>query len=166
MFLTHALSCPKARLVITRHNELRNLQLKYWVKFVKMWVSSRYLHHWWGKNFRNFQIQATKEKQVCQLEGYGLTGKRSFFDLKVFNPLARCHLSIITIVFELFIKKMKAKRNGSMTSESFKWNMDSSHHLCFHVLEEWVENAAVSFHMLVSVWLTEEKSLKARLVHG
>ena len=29
---------------------------------------------------------------MCQLEGYGLTSKRSIFDVKVFNPLARCHL--------------------------------------------------------------------------
>ena len=56
-----------------------------------MWLSSRYLHHWQGKSFRNLQICATKQEQISQLEGYGLTGKWPFVT-KVFNPLARCHL--------------------------------------------------------------------------
>ena len=65
---------------------------------------------------------------------------------------------------------MKTKRNGSITSESFKWNMDRLQHLCFHVLEEWAGNAAVSFRILLNVLLRrkEPKSkisawVKARL---
>ena len=65
---------------------------------------------------------------------------------------------------------MKTKRNVSITSESFRWNMDRSHHLCFHVLEEWAGNAAVSFRILLNVLLRrkEPKSkistwIKARL---
>ena len=58
------------------------------------------------------------------------------------------------------------KINGSITSESFKWNMDRSHQLCFNVLEEWAGNVAVSFRMLLmNVLLTEEKNLKVRSVH-
>ena len=40
---------------------------------------------------------------------------------------------------------MKTKRNGSIINESFKWNIDRSHHLCFRVLEECAGNDAVSF---------------------
>ena len=29
---------------------------------------------------------------MYQLDGYGLPGKRSFFDVRIVNPLARCHL--------------------------------------------------------------------------
>ena len=35
--LQHALSCPNGGLVITRHNELRNLTSEI-VKFAKMWL--------------------------------------------------------------------------------------------------------------------------------
>ena len=52
---------------------------------------------------------------------------------------------------------MKTKRNGNITSESFKWNMDLSHHLCFHVLEEWAGNVAVSFGMLLNVLLANRR---------
>ena len=65
---------------------------------------------------------------------------------------------------------MWTKRNGSITSESFKWNMDRSHHLCFHVLEEWAGNAVVSFCILLNVLLTRKERkimisawIKARL---
>ena len=43
---------------------------------------------------------------------------------------------------------MKKKRNGTVTSQSFKWNMDRSHHLCSHGLEEWAGNAAIFFRIL------------------
>ena len=54
------------------------LQLKYLVKFAKMYLSSPYLNYWRGKNFLNLQIQSTKQEQMCQLEGCGLTDKQPF----------------------------------------------------------------------------------------
>ena len=57
---------------------------------------------------------------------------------------------------------MKTKRNRSITSESFKWNMDRSHHLSFHVLEEWAGDVAVSFRILLNVFKISAW-IKARL---
>ena len=75
--LQHVLSYPKGGLVITRHNELKNLTAEILGEVSKN-VAIEPLHHWRGKNFQNLQIQVTKQEQMCQLEGYGSTGKRPF----------------------------------------------------------------------------------------
>ena len=77
-----------------------------------MWLLSRYLQHWRRKNFWNLQIRATKQEQICQLEDYGLTGKWPFVTsgFSIYYPD-----TIYTTVFQLFIKRMKTKRNGSIT---------------------------------------------------
>ena len=76
--LQHALSCPKGGLVITRHNELRNLTAEILGEVCKNVVIEPLLTPLLGRNFRILQIRATKQEQMCHLEGYGLTGKRLF----------------------------------------------------------------------------------------
>ena len=76
---------------------------------------------------------------MCQLEGYGVTGKRPF--VTVFNPLARFHLHHSLPVVH--------KKNENEKKR-----------------EEGAGDATVSFRILLKVLLTEEKNLKVRSVHG
>ena len=74
----HALSFPKGGLVITRHKELRNLTDEILGKVCKNVVIEPLLTPLIGEEFPNLQMRATKQEQMCQLGGYGLTGKRPF----------------------------------------------------------------------------------------
>ena len=57
---------------------------------------------------------------------------------------------------------MGTKRNGSITSESFKWNMDRSHHLCFHVLEKWAGECSHIFLHTVERLANRRKEPKSK----
>ena len=76
--LQHALSCPKGGLVITRHNELRNLAAETLGEVCKNVTIEPLLTSLMGQDFRNLQIRATKQEQMCQPESYGLTDKWPF----------------------------------------------------------------------------------------
>ena len=52
-----------------------------------------------------------------------IKGQMVFCDVSVFNPVARCHLHHRLLVVH---KKMKTETSGSITTKSFKWNMDHS----------------------------------------
>ena len=70
--LQHAVSCPKGGLVITRHNELRNLTAEILGAVCKNVVIEPLPTPLTREELRNLQIRATKQEQMCQLEGYGL----------------------------------------------------------------------------------------------
>ena len=113
--LQHVLSCPKGGLVITRHNEMRNLTAEILGEVCKNVVIKPLLTALMGEELPK------STNTSSQARGFST------------------HLpdAIYTIVSQLFIKRTKTKRNGSVTSQPFKWNMVHSHHLCFHVLEKW-----------------------------
>ena len=70
--LQHALSCPKGLLVFTR---LRNLTAEILGEVCKNVVIELLLTPLTGKDFLTLQIRATKQEQMCQLEGYGLMSR-------------------------------------------------------------------------------------------
>ena len=76
--LQHALSCPKGGLVITRHNKLRNLTAEILREICKNVVVKLLRTPLTGTNFLNLHVRATKQEQICKLDGCGLTGKRAF----------------------------------------------------------------------------------------
>ena len=76
--LQHALSCSKGGLVMNRHNKRRNLTAEILGEVSKQVVIELLLTPSTGEKFPNFQIRATKQEQLCQLEGYGITGRRPF----------------------------------------------------------------------------------------
>ena len=131
--LQHALSCPKGGLVITRHNELRNLTAEILVEVCKNVVIEPLLTPLTGEELPKSSNTSNQARADVSARGLWINGQTTFCEVRVFNPLAICHC---TIVFQLFIKRMKTKINGSITSESFKWNMNRSHHLYFLVLGE------------------------------
>ena len=129
--LQHVLSCLKGGLVITRHNELRNLRAEILGEVCKNVVMEPLLTPLMGKELRKSSNASNQARADVSARGLWINGQTAFCDVRVSNPLFRCHL-----YHSLLVKRMKTKRNGSITSESFKWNMDRSHHLCFYVLEE------------------------------
>ena len=131
--LQHALSCPKGGPVITRHNELRNLTAEILGEVCKNVVIEPLLTPLMGEEVLKSSNMSNQARADMSARGLWINEQTAFCDVTVFNPLARCHLhhSIPAVH-----KKNENKKKGSITSKSFMWNTDRSHHLCFHVLEE------------------------------
>ena len=129
--LQHALSCPKGGLVITRHNELRNLTAEILGEVCKNVVIEPLLTPLTGEELPKSSNTSNQARADVSARGLWTNRQKAFCDVSTHYPDA-----IYTIAFQLFIKRMRTKRNESITSESFNWNMDRSNHLCFHVLEE------------------------------
>ena len=70
--LQHALSCPKGGLVITRHNELRNLTAEILGEVCKNVVIEPLLTPLTGEELPKSSNTSNQARAECQLEGYGL----------------------------------------------------------------------------------------------
>ena len=90
--LQHALSCPKGGLVITRHNELRNLTAEMLGKICKKVVIEPLLRPLMGEEVPKFSNSSNQARADVSTRGLWINGQTAFCDVRVFNPLARCHL--------------------------------------------------------------------------
>ena len=70
--LQHALSCPKGRLVITRHNKLRNLTAEILGEVCKNVVIEPLLTPLTGEELPKSSNTSNQARAECQLEGCGL----------------------------------------------------------------------------------------------
>ena len=132
--LQHALSCPKGGLVITRHNELKNLTAEILGKVHKNVVIEPLLTPLTEEEFPKSSNTSNQARVDVSARGLWINRQTVFCEVRVFNPLARCHLHHSLPAVH---KKNESKKKWEyITSESFKWNMDCSHHFCFHVLEK------------------------------
>ena len=156
--LQHNLSCPKGVLVITRHNEMKNLTAEILGKVCKNVVIAPLLTPLTEEEFPKSPNTSNQSRADVSARGLWINRQTAFCEVRVFNPLARCHLrNSLPAVHK---KNESEKKREYITSESFKWSMECSHHLCFHVFEERAGNAVVSFRILLNVLLIEEKNLK------
>ena len=55
-----------------------------------MWLSSRYLHH--GEELPKSSNTSNQARADVSARGLWINGQTAFCDVRVFNPLARCHL--------------------------------------------------------------------------
>ena len=90
--LQHALSCPKGGLVITRHNELRNLTAEILGEVCKNVVIEPLLTPLTGEELPKSSNTSNQARADVSARGLWINGQTAFCDVKVFNPLARCHL--------------------------------------------------------------------------
>ena len=90
--LQHALSCPKGGLVITRHNELRNLAAEIPGKICKNVVIEPLLRPLMGEEVLKFSNSSNQAIAGVSTRGLWINGQTVFCDVRVFNPFARCHL--------------------------------------------------------------------------
>ena len=90
--LQHALSCPKGGLVITRHNELRNLTAEILGKVCKNVVIEPLLTPLTGEELPKSSNMRNQARPNITARGLWINRQMAFCDVRVFNPLARCHL--------------------------------------------------------------------------
>ena len=90
--LQHALSCPKGGLVITRHNELRNLTAEMLDQVCKNVAIEPLLTPLMGEELPKSSNTSNQARADVIAKGLWIDGQTAFCDVRVFNPLARCHL--------------------------------------------------------------------------
>ena len=90
--LQHALSCPKGGLVITRHNELRNLTVEILGEVCKNLVIKPLLTPLMGKELLKSSNTSNQARADVSARGLWTNRQKAFCDVRVFNPLPRCHL--------------------------------------------------------------------------
>ena len=86
--LQHALSCPKGGLVTTRHNKLRNLTAEILGEVCKKPL----LVPLTGEELPKSSNTCSQVRADVSARGLWINGQTAFCDVRVFNPLARCHL--------------------------------------------------------------------------
>ena len=90
--LQHALSCPKGGLVITRHNELRNLTAEILGEVCKNVVIEPLLTPLTGEELPKSSNTSNQARADVSARGLWINGQTAFCDVRAFNPLVRCHL--------------------------------------------------------------------------
>ena len=90
--LQHALSCPKGGLAIIKHNELRNLTAEILGQVCKNVFIEPLLKLLTGEEFPKSSNTINQARADVSARGLWINGQTTFCDVRVFNPLARCHL--------------------------------------------------------------------------
>ena len=90
--LQHALSCPKGGLVITRHNELRNLADEILGEVCKNVTIEPLLTPLMGQELPKSSNTSKQARTDVSARGLWINGQMAFCDVRVFNQLNRCHL--------------------------------------------------------------------------
>ena len=90
--LQHALSCPKGGLVFTRHNKLRNFTAEILGDICKNVVIEPLLTPLTGEELPKSSNTSNQSRAHVSARGLWINGQTAFCDVRVFNPLARCHL--------------------------------------------------------------------------
>ena len=113
---------------------MKNLTAEVLGKVCKNVVIEPLLTPLTGEEFNKSPNTSNQARANVSARGLWINRQTAFREVRVFNPLARCHLHhSLPAVHK---KNESEKKREYITSASFKWSMDCSHHLCFHVLEE------------------------------
>ena len=92
--LQHALSCKKGGFVSLRHNELRNIIALMLKTICKDVVIEPPLLPLTGEDLHEVSAITGDEARLdVRARGFWQTGQSAFFDIRVFNPLAKRHIS-------------------------------------------------------------------------
>ena len=113
---------------------MRNLTAETLGKVCKNVVIEPLLTPLTGEEFPKSSNTSNQARADASATGLWINWQTAFCEVRVFNPLARCHLHHSLPAVQK--KNESDKKREYITSESFKWSMDCLHHLCFHVLEE------------------------------
>ena len=107
----HALNCKKGGFITSRHNELRRITAEF-LKEVCLDVEEEpLLQEITGEVFKAKTTKIEKDARLdVAARGFWMRGQRAFCDIRVFNPLAKCHRSKpLTKVHEIHEKEKKVK---------------------------------------------------------
>ena len=89
--LQHSSSCPEG-LVITRHNKLRNLTAEILGKVCKNVVIQPLLIPLTEEEVLKSSNTSNQARADVSVRGLWINRQMAFYDVRVFNTLARCHL--------------------------------------------------------------------------
>ena len=113
---------------------MRNLTAEILGKVCKNVVIEPLLTPLMGEEFPKSSNTSNQARTDVSARGLWINRQAVFCNVRVFNPLARCHLHhSLPAVHK---KNESEKKREYITSESLKWSMDRSHHLYSHVLED------------------------------
>ena len=87
--LQHALSFSKGGLVITKHNELRNLTAEILGEVCKNVTIEPLLTPLTGEELLKSSNTSNQARADVSVKGLWIDGQTAFCDVSVFNPLAR-----------------------------------------------------------------------------
>ena len=107
----HALNCKKGGFISNRHNEIRRITADF-LKEVCLDVEEEpLLQEITGEIFKAKTTKTEKDSRLdLSARGFWLRGQKVFCDVRVFNPLTKCHRTKpITKVHELNEKEKKVK---------------------------------------------------------
>jgi len=113
--LQHALSCNKGGFIAQRHNTLRDVTARLITEVCKDVKVEPPLHPLTGENLQEKTANKSMEARLdISARGFWVAGQRAFFDIRVFNPIARRYS-------DMEIKKMyetneKEKKRHSTTN--------------------------------------------------
>ena len=92
--IQHAFSCPKGGLVINRHNELRDTTAEILKEVSPVVVIEPSLTPLTGEQLDyKSSNKADHARADVSVKDFWIKGQVAFSDIRVFNPLAKCHLS-------------------------------------------------------------------------
>ena len=111
--IEHALSCSRGGYVIMRHNNIRDIFGSLVSEICNDVTIEPQLTHLSGETFA---LQSTTTDDDARLDvsarGFWSRGARAFFDVRVFNPMARSYRSTpIETLYKRFEKEKKRKYN-------------------------------------------------------
>ena len=90
--LQHTLPCPKGGLATTRHNELRNLTAEILGDACKNVVIEPLLTPLTGEELPKSSNTSNQTRADVSARGLWIIEQTTFCNVRIFNPLPRCHL--------------------------------------------------------------------------
>ena len=87
-----------------------------------------------GVEFPKSSNTSNQARADVSARGLWINRQTVFCDIRVFSPLARCHLH--HNLPAIHKKNEGEKKWEYITSKSFQWSIDRSHHFRLHALEE------------------------------
>ena len=90
----HALNCKKGGFISTRHNEVRRITADLLKEICIDVEEEPLLQEVTGETFKAKTAKIEKDARLdIAARGFWMRGQRAFCDVRVFNPIAKCHRS-------------------------------------------------------------------------
>ena len=113
----HALTCKKGGFVSSRHNEVRRITADLLNEVCNDVEEEPLLQEVTGEHFKAKTAKREKDARLdVAARGLWMRGQKAFCDVRVFNPLAKCHRSKpLAKIHEMHEKEKKVKYAARVT---------------------------------------------------
>ena len=109
--MEHGLNCKKGGFISSRHNDLRRITAEFLNEVCLDVEVEPPLQELTGEVFTAKTAKVGKDARPdVAARGFWMRGQRAFYDIRVFNPLAKCHRSkTLSKIHEMHEKEKKTK---------------------------------------------------------